>query len=82
MSKTATAIKWQRIRSGEYASECGRYEIARTLGGGATAVSEPWWVPYRKGSDGWHRVAGRMGTRTLAQAKAACQREADMKAAA
>jgi hypothetical protein len=71
------SIKWTRDRAGSYFSGCGNYEIARTLGGGATAVSEPWWVSYYKGSDGWRRVAGRMGSRTLAQAKAACQRHAD-----
>lgn len=76
------SIKWTRAANGVYVSACGTYEIARTLGGGATAVSDPWWVPYRKASDGWHRVAGRMGTRTLAQAKAACQRHADTVAVA
>ena len=71
------SIKWTRPQDGLYVSACGTYEIARTLGSGSTAISEPRWVSYYKGSDGWRRVAGRIGSRTLARAKEACQRHAD-----
>lgn len=71
------SIKWHRDAQGIYVSACGTYEIARTLGSGSTAISEPWWMSYHQGSDGlWRRVAGRTGSRTLRQAKAACERHA------
>lgn len=77
---TATKIQWTRPQSGVYVSRCGTYEIARTLGVGSSAVSDPWWVCYVKAPDGWKRITARYGTSTLAFAKARCQAHADANA--
>ncbi len=74
---TSAKIKWTRTQDGIYASACGIYEIARTLGVGGSAVSDPWWVAYVKRADGWKRLTDRRGTSTLASAKARCQAHAD-----
>lgn len=71
------SIKWTRPQDGLYVSACGTYEIARTLGSGSTAISEPGWVAYVKRADGWKRITDRRGAGKLARAKSICQAHAD-----
>jgi|688.fasta_scaffold1796095_2 hypothetical protein len=71
---TSTKIKWTRRADGDYISDCGMYEIARTIRHGSTAHTA--WVPYYMGSragDYWDkRLTDRHGVRLLADAKRAC----------
>jgi hypothetical protein len=71
---TSTKIKWTRTTPGLYVSDCGRYEIARTVRHNDPAYTA--WVPYYMGTvDGAAhdtRLTDRHGVRLLDDAKRAC----------
>ena len=69
------ATGWTRLEPGIYESRCGTYYIARH----EVAYNETRWIPFRRGADGWYRVAGRHGRRTLRLAKEACTTHATNK---
>ena len=45
---TGTKIQWTRTMPGLYVSDCGRYEIARTVRHNDPAYTA--WVPYYMGT--------------------------------
>jgi hypothetical protein len=81
---TGTKIKWTRTDAGDYISDCGMYEIARTIWHDSTAHTA--WVPYymgtRAGADWDTRLTDRHGMRLLADAKRACTDHSDDREAA